>query len=91
MEQIALIYTLRPAVHMFGDIAAAYNAQGLVSPESLKDAWEQFKRIEEHAQLQLDLGLWQPEFSLSEAIMGPPERFSVLDDGRENRYEMSGL
>lgn len=53
-----LIYTLRPAVHAFADIAAAYRAQHLPEPESLQDAWEQFKRVEAYAQAELDLGAW---------------------------------
>ena len=58
-KSIALIFTLRPAVHLFADIAAAYRAQGLATPESLEDAWEKYKRVEEQAQLEIDLGLWE--------------------------------
>ena len=53
-----LIYTLRPAVHAFADIAAAYRAQGLATPEHVEDAWEKYKRIEAFAQAEIDLGLW---------------------------------
>ena len=45
--------------HLFADIAAAYRAQGLATPESLEDAWEKYKRVEEQAQLEIDLGLWE--------------------------------
>lgn len=56
---IALVFTLRPAIHLFADIAAAYRAQGMATPESLEDAWEKYKRVEKQAQFEIDLGLWE--------------------------------
>jgi hypothetical protein len=48
-----LVYTLRPAYHMFADIAAAYVAQGLVTPDSVVDGWEKLMRVEKYAELEL--------------------------------------
>lgn len=58
-----LMFTLRPAVHRFADIATAYRAQGLATPESVEDAWEQFKRIEAFAEWELKV-LWPLEYPL---------------------------
>ena len=58
--QQGFVYTVRPVVHMFADVAWAYQHQGLATPDHVQDAWEQYKRIEEHALLQLELGLWEP-------------------------------
>ena len=58
MQTYALVYTLRPAVHAFADIATAYRSQALATPENVEDAWEKYKRIEAYAQAELDLGVW---------------------------------
>jgi hypothetical protein len=58
IKVLKLVHTLWPAVLMFGDIAAAYSAQGLATPEHVEDAWEQFKRIEAEAYNQIESGLW---------------------------------
>ena len=50
--------TVRPARHMFRDIAEAYRMQALALPESVEDGHVLFERIVAQARWELVTGLW---------------------------------
>lgn len=45
-----LVYTLRPAFHLFADIVVAYKAQGEYVPQSVHVGFNKLRRIEAYAE-----------------------------------------